>query len=59
MNEIMTEQDLLEARKDIPAWKASKKMHHETYKQLEEKRFNLELNQINNQHQGESYYDSL
>ena len=55
----MTEQELIESRKNIPAWKQSKKMHPETYKILEDKKFNRQLNQIENQYSGEAYYDSL
>jgi len=59
MIETMTEQELIEARKNIPAWKQSKKMHPDTYKTLEEKKFNRQLNQIEKQYSGESYYDGL
>ena len=59
MIETMTEQELIESRKNIPAWKQSKKMHPDTYKILEEKKFNRQLNQIENQYSGEAYYDGL
>ena len=55
----MTEQELIESRKNIPAWKQSKKIHPEDYQKLEQKRFDMELENINKSYNKESYYDGL
>jgi hypothetical protein len=59
MIETMTEQELIESRKNIPAWKQSKKIHPEDYQKLEQKRFDMELENINKSYNKESYYDGL
>ncbi len=59
MIETMTEQELLENRKDVPKWQKSKSMNPDDYKRLEGKRFEIELEQIENQYSKESYYDAL
>ena len=51
--------DLLKSRDGIPAWKQSKKMNPEDYQRLEQKRFDMELDNINKSYNKESYYDAL
>ena len=55
----MTEQELLENRKDVPKWQKSKSMNPDDYKRLEGKRFEIELEQIENQYSKEGYYNGL
>ncbi len=57
MIETMTEQELLENRKDVPKWQKSKSMNPDDYKRLEGKRFDMELENINKSYQGLEYYE--
>lgn len=59
MKDIMNLDDLLDSREGIPAWKQSKKMKPEDYQRLESKRFEMELDSINQSYQGEGYYNGL